>query len=110
MAAVRRESLFARHASAANKWTNRHKKARRGKSLRYRDFIRKSVGCIKIECDAGVAFRTQRHRHGPDFRRERTPHVIRARFQMWPTSISPLVCSLPRRRAETGPLIRDVSG
>src|SRR5262249_31935616 len=72
MAAVRRESLFARHASAANKWTNRHKKARRSKSLRYRDFIRKSVGCIKIGCDAVAASRTPCHRHGPDFRREQT--------------------------------------
>jgi|SRR5215467_6224904 hypothetical protein len=55
MAPVRPESLFDRHATTTNNSTNRHKKARRGKSLRYRDFIGKSVACIKIGCDAGAA-------------------------------------------------------
>jgi hypothetical protein len=43
MAPVLSDPLF-EHAVTANKWTNRHKKARRGKTLRYRDFIRKPVG------------------------------------------------------------------
>src|SRR5262245_33675945 len=44
------------------KWPDRHKKARRGASPRYRDFIGKPVERIKTTCAAGAALGSVRER------------------------------------------------